>query len=305
MKRNSAEQLSPNTSIKERLKLYDIRPRKGLGQNFLVNRGSLLKIVEAADITREDLIIEVGPGLGILTSELAGRAGEVLAVEVDEKLASTLRQTFGSDSRVKIIQADILQTTPDNLLRSYASHFSEELRYKIVANIPYYITSPIIRHFLEAPLKPSLMVLLVQKEVGQQITSIPGKTNLLGLSVQLYSLPRLVAAIPAGNFYPRPKVDSVILRLDVYDRPKVAEHEIREFFHVARAGFSAPRKQIRNSLAQGLRAAAPLAAEILGEAGISPERRPQTLSFEDWVRLKDAFIKVAGKLERNEVSSAG
>lgn len=300
---NTSEKISFPTSILERLKLYDIKPRKGLGQNFLINQGSLMKIVEAADLSSEDLVIEAGPGLGILTTELAKKAGEVLAVEIDDKLVSILKQLFTSAGHVKIIKANILDTPPDKLIQQYASQFNRRKGYKVVANIPYYITSPIIRHFLEAPLKPSLMVLLVQKEVGHQITSGPIKTNLLNLSVQLYSRPTLVAKIPAGNFYPRPKVDSVILRLDVFDKPRVHEEEIQDFFYVTRAGFSAPRKQIKNSLAQGLRIKVPEAIEMLDKSGISPERRPQTLSLEEWAQIKDAFIQGRDKLEQYENKS--
>lgn len=252
-----------------------------------MNRGALQKIVDAAELGKEDLVIEVGAGLGILTSELAAKAGKVLAVEIDEKLASTLRKLFSSKENVEIIRASILDIPPEKLLEQYAA----KVRYKVVANIPYYITSPIIRHFLESSIRPSLMVLLVQREVGQQIVAAPGSTNLLNLSVLLYSRPKVLATIPAGNFYPRPKVDSVILRLAVFDKPGVPEGQIPAFFQVARAGFSAPRKQIRNSLAQGLNIKSADAVEMLKETGIAPERRPGTLSFDDWVRLKDAFIR--------------
>lgn len=303
-KSQNQDKTASSISIKGRLELYDIKPRKGLGQHFLINQGSLLKIVDAAELSSEDLVIEVGAGLGILTTELAKKAGEVLAVEIDEKLASILKQLFTSASNVKIIRANIMEISPDKLLQQYASKFASNREYKVVANIPYYITSPIIRHFLEARLKPRLMVLMVQKEVGQQIISSPGKTNLLNLSVQLYARPEIVAKIPAGNFYPRPKVDSVILRLDIYDSPRVREEEIQDFFHIARAGFSAPRKQIKNSLAQGLRIKLPVAAEILNKAGISTERRPQTLSFDDWACLTDAFIKVKEKVAEDENKSS-
>ncbi len=292
-------------SIKDRLELYGIKPRKALGQHFLINQGSLQKIVEAAELSSNDLVIEVGAGLGILTTELAKKAGEVLAVEIDEKLAFILKQLFASASNVKIIRANIMEIPPGELLNQNASKFTSNREFKVVANIPYYITSPIIRHFLEAQLKPRLMVLMVQKEVGQQIISSPGKTNLLNLSVQLYARPEIVAKIPAGNFYPRPKVDSAILRLEVYEKPRVREEGIQEFFHVARAGFSAPRKQIKNSLAQGLRIKLPEAAEILYKAGISSERRPQTLSFEEWVSLTDAFIKIKEKVIQDENKSTG
>ena len=292
-------------SIKDRLELYAIKPRKGLGQHFLINQGSLQKIVEAAELSSNDLVIEVGAGLGILTTELVKKAGEVLAVEIDAKLAFILKQLFASASNVKIIRANIMEIPPGELLKQNASKFTGNREFKVVANIPYYITSPIIRHFLEAQLKPRLMVLMVQKEVGQQIIASPGKTNLLNLSVQLYAKPEIVAKIPAGNFYPRPKVDSAILRLEVYEKPRVPEEGIQEFFHVARAGFSAPRKQIKNSLAQGLRIKLLEAAEILYKAGISCERRPQTLSFEEWVSLTDAFVKIKEKVIQDENKSTG
>jgi 16S rRNA (adenine1518-N6/adenine1519-N6)-dimethyltransferase len=224
--------------------------------------------------------VEVGPGLGILTRALARRASQVVAVELDASLADALRQEMAAFPGVRVVQGDILKMSPDSLV--------DGASYKVVANIPYYITSPILHHFLGSGHCPTLMVVMVQREVAEAIAAPPGKLGVLGISVQLYARPKVVTRVPAGSFYPAPRVESALLRLDVLPRPPVAV-EPEDFLRLVGAGFAAPRKQLRNSLAQGLGVEPGLVVEALLRAGISPERRPQTLSLEEWARLWDCL----------------
>ena len=243
----------------------------------------LQRIISAADIAPDDVVVEVGPGLGILTVELAERASRVIAVEVDAKLASALLQRVVSLHNVSVINADILQTAPATLLRT--AEGVSAAHYKVVANLPYYIASSVLRYFLESPVKPSRMVVMVQKEVGEAIAAQPGKMSLLAVSVQFYGKPVIVDYVPARSFYPPPKVDSTILRIDLYEQPEVVVADVDRFFAVVRAGFSAPRKQLRNALAQGLGLSRPETMTLLERAGINPQRRAQTLSIPEWAEL--------------------
>ena len=244
-----------------------------------MDRRVLQKILETAELSPEDIVIEVGPGLGVLTEALIARAKRVIAVELDRGLALALRQAL---PRAEVIEGDILSFTPLQLLGA-------SLPYKVVANIPYNITSPLLRHFLEAELPPRLMVIMVQREVGEAIVAKPGDLGLLALSVQFYSRPRLVARVPARSFYPPPQVGSALLRLEVYDQPAVAVQDRAAFFRIIRAGFSAPRKQLHNSLAQGLKLESETASQLLQEAGIDPRRRAETLSLEEWSQVYHDF----------------
>ena len=269
------------------MRRYGLRARKSLGQHFLVDRRVLQRVVSAAELSCEDTVIEVGPGLGILTRELASHAGKVIAVETDRSLAAALGEMVTGTDKVTIVQADILETEPGLLLRS-AGVEGALPDYKVVANIPYHITSPILRHFLEASPKPTVMVVMVQKEVGEAIVAEPGKMSVLAVSVQFYGKPAIIGRVPARSFHPKPKVDSVILRIRVHERPPVEVPEVSEFFSLVRAGFCAPRKQLRNSLAQGLGVPSGEAAGILERAMIDSRRRAETLSLQEWAILLDA-----------------
>jgi 16S rRNA (adenine1518-N6/adenine1519-N6)-dimethyltransferase len=265
------------------------RAKKGLGQHFLVDRAVLEKIISAAELEPSDTVIEVGPGLGILTEELVKKAGKVIAIEADSKLASSLQKTFSKIPQLTVLNANVLEIDPGEIFAK------KRQSYKVVANLPYYIAAPILRHFLEASLKPSLMVVMVQKEVGQSIVAAPGDMSILGISVQLYGKPAIVDYVPAQSFYPQPKVDSAIVRIDVYPRPSVEVEGIAGFFEMVKAGFSAPRKQIRNSLALGLQLDSAAVVELLQQAGIAPQRRPETLSLEEWAKLHRAFVSKVKK----------
>ena len=271
----------PATKAKSLLGQFGLRAKKGLGQHFLVDGRVLTRIVAAADLTPEDTVIEVGPGLGILTQELARRAGRVIAIEADSEMVSALGELVARSPNLTVVHADVMRTDPVPLLAS-AGAGGAPVSYKVVANIPYYITSAVLRHFLEASRQPALMVVMVQKEVGKAIVAKPGDMSLLAISIQFYGRPSIVARVPARSFYPAPKVDSVILRVDVYEKPPVSVPSVRAFFDTVRAGFSAPRKQLRNSLAQGLGIATQETADLLQRAEIDPRRRAETLSIEEW-----------------------
>lgn len=263
------------------LRRFNLRAKKGLGQHFLVDDGVLETIIEAAALSPKDLVVEVGPGLGILTEELAKRAGKVIAIEVDSKLVSALSQSLGHLSNLSIISADVLEVELEEL-------GGANLGYKVVANLPYYIAAPVLRHFLESPVKPQRMVIMVQKEVAQSIAAAPGKMSVLSIAVQFYGKPTIVANVPARSFYPAPKVDSAILSIDVYEQPIAEVEDVARFFQLVRAGFSTPRKQLRNSLALGLSLPPESAALLLNRAQISPKRRAETLTIEEWTKMYHA-----------------
>jgi len=273
---NTIERSSPHA--KSQLHRLGTKAKKGLGQHFLVDRSVLDKIISAAKLASSDTVIEVGPGLGILTGELVKKANRVIAIEVDFKLASSLHKRLSKFANLTVINADVLRLDTNELI-------DRKKNYKIVANLPYYIAAPILRHFLEASPKPSLMVVMVQKEVAQSIVAEPGDMSILGISVQLYGKPTIVGYAPAQSFYPEPKVDSAIVCIEVYPRPAVDIADIAGFFDIVKAGFSAPRKQLRNSLAQGLQLTSAEIVELLEQAGIAPQRRSEMLSLEEWANL--------------------
>ena len=280
---------------KRRLRQFDLKVRKGLGQHFLIDGDVLELITSAAELASTDVIMEVGPGLGILTKELARQAGWVVAVELDSKLAVTLERTLASFGNVSIINKDVLQVDPDDLLQEQKTRFppviNSPFSYKVVANLPYYITSPVLRHFLEALVKPQIMVVMVQKEVAEAIVAEPGRMSVLSISVQFYGEPRIISYVPARCFYPAPEVDSAILRIDLYSQPAVAVTDERGFINLVQAGFSASRKQIVNSLAQGLGLLKAEVLPLLEKADIAPRRRAETLALEEWARLWQVFTR--------------
>lgn len=256
------------------LRQHGLRPEKALGQNFLQDPTALEKIVQAAEISREDDILEIGPGLGSLTRYLAVCARTVTAVELDSDLIPVLRAVLAPYPNSRIIEGDILALSPGalNLPEGYLA----------VANIPYYITSAIFRHLLETTPRPRRIVLTIQKEVAERICAAPGEMSLLALSVQVYGKPSIAARIPAGAFYPPPKVDSAVIRVDLYPQPRIPLPSLERFFRLARAGFSQKRKTLRNSLSAGLHISASEAAQLLERAGLDPMRRAETLSLDEW-----------------------
>lgn len=275
--------LVPSAQVKRLLRQSGLKARKSLGQHFLIDETVLKTIIEAAELSQEDTVIEVGPGPGIVTVELVRNAGSVIAVELDTRLASLLTRRLSSLANLRVINADILKVDLSQLLEGESS------KYKVVANLPYYITSPVLRYFVEASPKPSLMVVMVQKEVGEAIVAGPGDMSLLAVSLQVYSKPKIISYVPAQSFYPEPKVDSVILRLDLLPEPAVKVPDMDGFFEVVRCGFSAPRKQLHNSLAHGLGIKPAEVALLLEKADIDPKRRAETLSLEEWAELYEVI----------------
>lgn len=269
---------------KRELQRLDLSAKKGLGQHFMVNERVLHRMISSAGLTAEDTVVEVGPGLGTLTRELAWNAGHVIAVEVDTAMVAILHETIDLIRNVDVINADILEHDPESLVEA-------DTAYKVVGALPYNIASAVLRHFLEAKHKPELMVVALQKEVAQAIAAQPGKMSLLSVSVQLYAKPTIVEYVAARSFYPAPKVESAVVRLDVYANPIVEVEDEATFFDVVRGGFATPRKQLHNSLSNGLQIAAKEATAVLERAGISPRRRAETLSIEEWAQVYRAYTE--------------
>jgi 16S rRNA (adenine1518-N6/adenine1519-N6)-dimethyltransferase len=268
--------------LRESLDQLGLRPKKSLGQHFLIDPEVRHRILESAGLSAGDIVVEVGPGLGVLTKEMARLGCAVVAVEADSRLLPPLRQSLEPYPLCSVVHADILQTPPDNLLRGLDR---SSRSYKVVADLPYYITSAVLRHFLTASAKPHRIVVMVQREVGEAIVAEPGKMSLLSVSVQFYGKPEIVGPVSAQSFHPPPKVDSVILRIDVFGQPAVGVPSEEDFFGVVRAGFSARRKQLRNALAQGLGVSTQEALDLLAEANLDPKGRAESLGLDEWARL--------------------
>jgi 16S rRNA (adenine1518-N6/adenine1519-N6)-dimethyltransferase len=264
-------------SIPHLLKSAGLRPDKSLGQNFLVDEHHLARIVEASGVQPGDEVLEVGAGLGSLTRLLAASARRVVAVELDRALLPLLRQVLAGVENVEVVQGDILQI-------EVFQHFQSP-GFLVIANIPYYLTSNLIRHLLEAEPRPARLALTIQREVAERACAKPPDLSLLALSVQLYGAPRIAHHIPAGAFYPAPKVDSALLVVDLYAEPRLPAAKIKNFFKVAKTAFSQKRKTLANSLASLPDLDKSTAIAKLEAAGIDPRRRPQTLSLEEWGKL--------------------
>jgi 16S rRNA (adenine1518-N6/adenine1519-N6)-dimethyltransferase len=261
-----------------------IRPRKSLGQHFLTDRRVLQRILAAAGLSPADTVIEVGAGKGVLTRALAA-AAKVIAVEIDEGLCAHLRRRLAAYPNIEPVCGDILSLPPEELLaRAQASP-----PYVVVANLPYYIASAVLRHFLESAQPPARMIVMVQAEVGQSIAAPPGRMSLLSVSVQFYAQARVLFYVPPRAFHPPPKVRSAVIRLDVRPEPAVAVDDRQAFFRLVQAGFAAPRKQLRNALALGLSFEPSDAQRLLDAANIDPTRRAQTLTLDEWGRLYRAW----------------
>lgn len=270
--------------VRAALRSLDLRPTRGMGQNFLIDPLALDTIVAAAELSASDLVVEVGPGLGVLTWELLRQAGQVVCVELDRRLAARLHDEFAGSS-LKIIQADVLNISPAEIL----AHASPQ-PYKLVANLPYAITAPVLRHFLEGAPPPELSVVLVQWEVAERICARPGDMSVLAHSVQIYAQPEIVARVPASSFTPAPAVDSAIVRMRRRPAPAADVDDISGLFRVIKAGFLHTRKQLGNALPGGLAAMGrpigrDLALAALSAAGVDPTRRAETLAIDEWAAI--------------------
>jgi 16S rRNA (adenine1518-N6/adenine1519-N6)-dimethyltransferase len=267
-----------------------LRPQKKWGQHFLTDPRILETIADAAEVQATDTILEIGPGLGHLTRVLARRARQVVSVEIDAGLSEQLRKEFALASNVTIRQGNFLDAAPiewlgKSITGAELSSAPVAIPFKIVANLPYYITSAILRHILEAVVKPRVIVVMVQREVAQRIVARPPTMNLLAVSVQCFAQPRIMRTIRAGAFYPPPKVDSAVVRMDVFEPARIAPGETTRFFEIVHAGFGTRRKQLRNALAQGLGRSPQAITLALERAGVDPTRRAETLTLDEWIEL--------------------
>lgn len=258
-----------------------------LGQNFLKDKEIVNKIISAASLNEDDFVIEIGPGKGILTGELAKYAGKVLAIEIDIDLIEPLRKKFSHQKNIAIIHSDILKINLTELLGNEVFK-----QYKIIANIPYYITSPIIRLFLESGMPPQEMILMVQKEVAERIVAKPGQMSILAVSVQYYAEAEILFDVPREAFSPVPEVDSTIIKIIPSSSSSNNFRKLgsrKQFFRIVKAGFSAKRKTLVNNLSHGLRLDKKKVEEKIKAAGFLPTVRAQELSVEDWKKMTKIF----------------
>ena len=270
--------MNPKTLLEE----YDIVPRKSLGQNFLHDPNMLDKIVSIAELTPDDLVLEVGPGTGLLTERIANASKQLISIEVDERLQPLLEDIVAQHPNLTIRYQDILTLDVNKLY--------ENQPYVVVANLPYYITSAIMRHLLESDHRPTRMVLTMQMEVAERMIAKPDDMSILSVSVQFYGRPQIAARLKPSVFWPRPEVDSAVVRIDTYDQPIVDVPNSQVFFRVVRAGFGQKRKQLKNAIASGLGLDAERTASVFDTAKVDSRRRAETLTLEEWALLTRAYV---------------
>lgn len=258
--------------------------RKSLGQHFLTDSRIAGRILDAADLSPDDLIVEIGPGRGVLTKRLVDRVKRVVAVELDAELAAALPERLDYPANLTYVVADARVVDLAELI-------APETSYKVVANLPYYAANPIIRRLLESQPKPEVLVVMVQQEVAKNMVAAPGEMGILSVATQFYAKAKVVCSVPPRSFRPAPKVTSAVVRLDVLPSPAADVASEEDFFKVVRAGFAAPRKQLRNSLSQGLRIEPVAGGRILAEAGVDATRRPQTLDIDEWAGIYQVWTR--------------
>jgi len=267
----------------EYLRRLGVQPRKALGQHFLIDQFVLADIARACCPEGGETVLEIGAGPGALTEELARRAGRVVAVELDEDLAASTRARLAGYDNLQVVAADVLDYAPDELLAEGGG----TPPYTACGNLPYYITQPIVRRLLEARPGPRRIVVLVQREVAQRIAGGPGRESLLSTSVKVYGQPAVLFEVPHTAFWPPPKVQSAVVAIEKFERPALdlPSEEIETFFHLVRAGFAQPRKQLHNVLTEEFTLERAPVLALLAEAGIEPAARAQHLDVRDWERL--------------------
>lgn len=258
---------------------YHVFAQKRLGQNFLIDRSALDTIIEASTLKKNEEVLEIGPGLGTLTRALSEHVKEVVTIEKDIHLIKIFKALNSDLTNIKIVEGNALF-----LDKTFFDRYFKK-SYKLIANLPYYITSAAIRFFLESPRKPSLMILMVQKEVAERIIALPPEANLLSVAVQFYGKPEIVAEVPRTSFWPSPKVDSAILKIVHHAHKPFEVSDEKQFFRVVKAGFSERRKQLHNSLGNSLQLSDEIVNKALIDSKIDSSRRAQTLSIEEWVTL--------------------
>ena len=253
-------------------------PRKSLGQHFLADSRIVGRILAAAELAPDDVVVEIGPGHGVLTRKLVEQVGRVIAIELDGRLAAALPERLGSPANLTCVKGDARLTDLSELV-------APETDFKVMANLPYYAANPIVRRLLESAPKPKLMVVMVQQEVAKNMVASPGDMGILSVATQFYAQAKIVCSVPPRSFRPPPKVTSAVVRLDIRERPAVDIDSPEAFFAVVRAGFSAPRKQIRNSLSHGLGISTAEVTPLLVGSGIDGKRRAETLDLQEWAEL--------------------
>lgn len=272
------------SEIKNLCRKYDIYPSRSKGQNFLLCEEALCEVVDASDIKSKDIVLEIGPGFGVLTKRIAARAAKAVGVELDGKLYAAAKDILKVYKNVEIINHDILKLSEEQLKELTGGS------YKITANLPYSITGSFLKKFLTLKYKPDLMSLMLQKEVAERICALPGDMSLLSVSAQYYSNPQIVSKVPKECFYPVPEVDSAIVRFEIKKTENDADE--KKFFQIARIGFSARRKMLKNNLFNGFKGMGKeifiaKIEKILQEIGLKNNARAQDLSVEDWKRLAE------------------
>ena len=274
----------------------EIKAKKSLGQNFLKDEAILQRIIESAKLSADDVVIEIGPGQGALTELLAEVAKKVVAIELDDRLVEMLNNKLRNKENIEIIHDDILKINlPELIFNKLKKLKAKEVKYKVVANIPYYITAPIIKLFLETKFPPSEMILMVQKEVAERICAKAGKMSILTVSVQYYAQPEYLFTVPKESFEPMPKVDSAVIRIIRNKKPASPagrretrnKQDVKKFFRIVRAGFSAKRKTLANNLSNGLQIDKKTSEEKLIALGFSKNTRAQELTVEDWRKIEN------------------
>ncbi len=260
--------------------------RKSLGQHFLADIRTAGRILNAADLSEDDVVVEIGPGRGVLTKRLVERVKRVVAVELDSELAAALPARLEFPANLTCVEADAR-------IVDLAELIAPDTSYKVVANLPYYAANPIIRRLLESEPKPNLLVVMVQQEVAKNMVAKPGDMGILSVATQFYAKAKMVCSVPPKSFRPPPKVTSAIVRLDVLPSTVAEVASEEDFFTVVRAGFAAPRKQIRNSLSHGLKIEPVAGGLILKQAGIDATRRPQTLDISEWADIYKAWSETS------------
>lgn len=271
--------LTSISNLKSLARKYKFWPKRLRGQNFLISKLVLKKIIRTAQLERNDKILEVGPGFGVLTQELVKRAKKVWAIESDPKMVKFLQEMLGDFSNLEIIEGDIFKRFSD--LKSFLKNFS----YKLVSNLPYNITSLVLRNFLSQKPKPSQLILLVQKEVAERIVARPGQMSLLSVAIQFYGKPQIISLVSKKNFWPQPKVDSALIKIDTLRDKELPSLNQELFFKIVKAGFSSRRKKLSNSLARSLGIKKEEIEEILIKIHLPLKIRSQELTLQDWQNL--------------------
>lgn len=282
-------------TIKSLLTYYNVSAQKSLGQHFLIDPEALKKMLQAAELSKSDFVVEVGPGFGVMTLPMADLAGRILAVETDKKVLQILKALGSGCPNLDVLPSNILKLDSRYIYDRYKTWSKVKkgkTSYKLVSNLPYYITSAILKLFLETDLPPDLIVVMVQKEVAERIVAKPGELSILGVSVQFFGEPEYIAEISKNSFWPKPEVDSAIIKIKPFKEPPFGVDNVRMFFRIVKAGFGEKRKQLHNSLAGGLWLDDEVVQSALDELGIDPRVRPQDLSLEEWAKIYHRFKQI-------------